>query len=62
MVGENAAQAGGEQEKAHQMTTEERLHVQTVCRNSSSIAPALLLGHRLDGSGACGSTNRRRVR
>ena len=61
MVGKNAAQAEAGQEKAHQTTTEERLHVQTVCINSSSVALALILGHRLEGSGACGSRDGRRA-
>ena len=61
-MGENAAQAGAGHVETHQMATEERLHVQTACRDSSSIALALILGHRLDGSGTCGSTNGRRAR
>ena len=62
MVGKNAAQAGVGHEKAHHVMTEERLHVQVACTDSKSIALASIRGHRLEGSGACGSRDGRGVR
>ena len=42
MVGDNAAQAAAEQVETHQLTTDERGHVQTANEDSKSIALATI--------------------
>ena len=47
-VGNNAAQASAGHMETHRVKTDQRGKVQTVCRDSTLIDPALFLGHRLE--------------
>ena len=47
-MGNNAAQASAGHMETHRVKTDQRGKVQTVCRDSTLIDPALFLGHRLE--------------
>jgi hypothetical protein len=47
-VGNDAAQASAGHMETHWMKTDQRGKVQTVCRDSTLIALALILGHRFE--------------
>jgi len=47
-VGNDAAQASAGHMETHRMKTDQRGKVQTVCRDSTLIALALILGHRFE--------------
>ena len=47
-MGNDAAQASAGHMETHWMKTDQRGKAQTVCRDSTLIALALILGHRLE--------------